>query len=216
MKFLPLLALFGMLSWANAESALRWESKTVEAQANPGDKTARAEFVFTNVSKQPVTISSVKPGCGCTTATLEKKTYEPGEKGHITAIFTPGSHQGTQVKGIRVAVRGEAEPTTLTMVTHIGAAPKMDPPLVFWRTGEAPHPKTIHVKLPPEAGLRLVKVTSNNPKIAAKLATLKEGSDYQLSVTPEATKERTTAILTIQGQTRSNEPKEFQAYAQIK
>lgn len=217
MRLLPFLALACL--WAGAAhgaSALRWDRKTVETETGSAEKTARAEFVFTNVSKQPVVIDSVKPGCGCTTAALDKKTYEPGEKGHITAVFTPGSRQGVQVKAIKVTVKGEPDPAVLTMVTRVGDTVQIDPPLVLWRLGEPFEPKTIQVKVPSSSGLRLTRVQSGNPQIAAKLSTLKEGSEYQITVTPGDIRERAVVVLKIQGLTRSNEPKEFQAYAQVK
>jgi len=214
--FLSLLALLGMLNFAAAQSALRWDKKVADLQPDPAEKTARADFAFTNVSKQPVTIDSVKPGCGCTTAALEKKTYQPGEKGHITAVFTIGSHKGDQVKGINVTVRGEREPTVLTMVTHVSEPVKIDPPLVFWRTGDALRAKTITVRLPANMGLRLMKVSSNDPKMTAKLETVKEGTEYKITVTPGDTAQKSMATLNLQGVTRSNEAKTLQAYAQVK
>jgi len=212
--FLPLLALLGMLACAQAQSALRWDKKIIELQPGPAEKTARADFVFTNVGKQPVIIDSVKPSCGCTTAGLEKKVYQPGEKGHITAVFTLGSRKGDQAKSIRVDVRGESSATVLTLVTHIGEPVKLEPSLVFWRAGEAPRAKTIHVKLP--AGTRLTRVSSSDPKFAATLEPVGEKAEYKITVTPEGTAQKATAVLNLQGVTRSNEPRTFQAYAQVK
>ena len=214
--FLSLLTLLGMLHLASADSALRWDKKTVELQPGPGEKTARADFNFTNVSKQPVAIDSVKPSCGCTTAALEKKTYQPGEKGHITAVFTIGSHRGVQNKGISVAVHGEREPTVLMMVTHVGEPMKIDPSLVAWRTGETAHAKTITVRLPATMGVRLTKVSCSDPKMTATLETVKEGTEYRVIVTPADTAQKTMATVNIQGVMRSNEPKTFQAYAQVR
>lgn len=199
--------------WAQAQSALKWDRKTVETQATAGEKTVRAEFAFTNVSKQPVVIESVKPGCGCTTAALDKKTYQPGESGRITAIFSPGSRKGTQAKAIRVAIKGE-EPVALTLVTRIGEAVQLDPPMVYWRTGEAPKAKTIRVKVPD--GIRLQRVSSSNPQISASLASIKEGAEYAVTVTPASTAEKAMAVLKLEGVTRGNEGKDFQAYAQVK
>ncbi len=217
MRLIPFLIITAALTgWVNADSALKWDRKTVEAQGVPGEKTVRAEFGFTNVSKQPVVIDSVKPGCGCTTAALDKKVYQPGEKGQIDAIFTPGSRKGTQAKAIAVKIKGEPEPVTLTLVARIGDAVQLDPPLVFWRTGEEPRPKTIRVRVPSEAGLKIVGVSSNNPLFTAKVSTVKEGAEYQLSVAPSATGEKQTAVLKLQGVTRSGENKDFQAYAQVK
>ena len=202
-----------MLVGAQAQSALRWDKKTIELQPAPAEKTARAEFGFTNVGKQPVIIDSVKASCGCTTVALEKKTYQPGEKGHLTGVFTLGSRKGDQAKSIRVDVRGEPA-TVLMMVTHIGEPIKLEPSLVFWRTGEAPRAKTITVKLP--TGMRLTRVSSSDPKIAATLEPVGEKSQYKITVTPEGTAQKATAVLNIQGVTRSNELQTFQAYAQVK
>ncbi len=197
---------------AAAEPVLRWDRKTVEAPLAPGEKTIRAEFGFVNVSPAPAVIESVKPSCGCTTAALEKKVYQPGEHGRITAIFTPGSRKGMQVKGIRVAVRGEQEPVILTMVAHIGPALQIDPPLVFWRAGELPRPKTMRVTVPPGLGLRVIGVTSSDPQMDAALEPEKE----RITVTPKATAHPVTAVLTLHAVTRTGEPQLFQAYAQVK
>lgn len=212
--FLPLLALLGMLGCAQAQPALRWDKKTIELQPAAEEKTAKAEFVFTNTGKQPVTIDSVKSSCGCTTVALEKKTYQPGEKGHITGVFTMGSRRGDQSKSIRVNIRGESDATILTMVTHIGEPIKLEPSLVFWRVGEAPRAKTITAKLP--SGIRLTRVTSSEPRFLATLEPVGEKDEYKITVTPDATSQKCMAVLNLQGTTRSNEPRVFQAFALIK
>ena len=45
------------------------------------------EFEFVNNGKSVLTIEDVKTSCGCTTATPEKKEYQPGEKGIIPVTF---------------------------------------------------------------------------------------------------------------------------------
>lgn len=212
--FLPLLALLGMLGFAEAESALRWDSKILEVRPSEADKTARAEFAFTNTGTQPVVIDSVKSSCGCTTTALDKKIYQPGETGHITAVLTIGRRKGVQVKGVAVAIHGEKESTTLTMVTHIPEPTKIDPLLVFWRSGDAPRPKTIKLKLP--EGTHVSKVSSSDSKILAVLETIKDGAEYRITVTPEGTERQSMATLNIQAVSPTNEAKVLQAYAQIK
>lgn len=118
-RTLLLLALLGTLSLAQGEP-LRWDSKTLEFFPSSSEKTVRADFGFTNTGREPIEIDSVKSSCGCTTVSLEKKVYQPGEKGHITGILTPGRHSGVITKGISVKVKGEPKPTVLLMVTHIG------------------------------------------------------------------------------------------------
>jgi len=145
---------------------------------------------------------------------LDKNTYQPGEKGHITAIFTIGRRKGDQVKGVNVVVRGEAELTTLTMVTHVPEPIKIDPSFVFWHSGDAPTPKTIQLKFP--AGTHEARVSSSDSKILAVLETISEGTEYRITVTPEGTDRQTMAVLYIQAVSPSNEPEVFKAYAQVK
>lgn len=113
------LAFAGTLGMARAQSALHWENKTVEVRPAASEKTVRADFAFTNASRQPVVIDAVKSSCGCTTVSLDKKVYQPGEKGRITGVFTPGRSRGVQAKAISVKVKGEPKPTILTMVTYL-------------------------------------------------------------------------------------------------
>lgn len=209
-----LLALLLPLTGAAAESALRWERKTIEASPAPGEKTVRAEFGFVNTSQAPVVIDSVKSSCGCTTAAPEKKVYQPGERGQITAVFTPGSRQGLQVKAIRVTVKGEREPVTLTLAARIGPALQIDPPLVYWRTGDAPRPKVLRVTVPSDSGLRVTGVKSSDPQMEAALEPDKGG--VRVVVTPKTTARPATAVVTIQAVARSGEARAFQAYAQVK
>ena len=212
-----LLALLTASGMAQAQQpALRWDKKTVEVQTGPANKTARAEFTFTNTSSHPVVIDAVKSSCGCTTAALEKRIYQPGEKGSLVGILTIGFRQGVQVKSIRVDVRGEPEPVLLTMVTHIAEPVKIDPPYVYWKAGGAPSPKTITLKLPAAMGVRLARVASSDTRIRALLETVREGTEYRITVTPEGTARPMLAVLNIQGTASSGEPRSFQAYAQVK
>jgi hypothetical protein len=213
-NYLFFWALLGMMGFAGAESALQWDSDTLEVYPSEVDKIASAEFTFTNRSTQPVTIDSVNSSCGCTTATLDKYMYQPGEKGHITAIFTRGRRKGIQTKGISVAVRGEAEATTLTMVTHVPDSTQMDPEFVFWRLGDAPAPKTIQLKVPP--GTHVARVSSSDSQILAVLETMVNGSEYRITVTPTRTNRPVMAVLNIQAVSPSNHPELLRAYAQVK
>lgn len=53
-------------------------------------------------------IESTNPDCGCVVAGLEKKRYEPGERGEILARFTMGDRRGQREKSIRVSTDGLA------------------------------------------------------------------------------------------------------------
>ena len=197
-------------------SALVWEHRQLEFHPDPGDKEVKAEFHFTNNSPQPVVIDSVRSSCGCTTTGLGKKTYEAGEKGQVTALFTIGQRRGLQVKGIQVKIHGESEPTILTMITRIPELIKIEPQFVSWTMGDPITPKTIKLIVPSDSRLRLGKVTSSEASITATLETVKEGSEYRLVIGPGALDKPKLAVLTIDTVLPSNAHKAFQAYAQVK
>src|SRR5437870_5813393 len=61
---------------AAAHAGLQWEKKELEFRADASAGEVKAEFNFTNTGDGPVTIESVQSSCGCTTAVLDKKTYQ--------------------------------------------------------------------------------------------------------------------------------------------
>jgi len=56
-----------------------------------------------NAGNQPLKISEVKPGCGCTTAPLDKKYLKPGEFATMNVTLNPGSSSGELVKGLTIS-----------------------------------------------------------------------------------------------------------------
>jgi hypothetical protein len=73
--------------------------------------TLPCEFGFVNTGDEPLRIEKVHPGCGCTTTTLEKMTYAPGESGTIDAAFKPNA-TGSLAKTITVLSNDATAPTT--------------------------------------------------------------------------------------------------------
>ena len=115
---LSLLIICGLLCIAPypVQAGLEWESQRVSFVASITDDKAEVSFAFTNTGEHPGTITSIRTSCGCTTATLDKKTYAPGpgnighpgtpdapgESGEITVIFAFGDRVGKQHKRITV------------------------------------------------------------------------------------------------------------------
>jgi hypothetical protein len=60
------------------------------------------KFVFTNVGNEPLQLTNVRPGCGCTAANYTKDPIAPGEKGYIEATYNPYNRPGAFNKNIRV------------------------------------------------------------------------------------------------------------------
>lgn len=64
------------------------------------------EYVFTNVSDEPVAVLSVSTGCGCTRPDYPVKPLAPGEKAVIRITFLPAGQSGEINKDIKVRYRG--------------------------------------------------------------------------------------------------------------
>jgi len=111
-------------------------------QDRGGAETAYATASFTNTGKQAVTILDMRPSCGCTTATLEKNTYRPGESGQIRIALTLKGLSGSQQKTIEVLTDDSPDkPTVLTVHTTLPEFIVLSPRLLIWTVGEADKPK---------------------------------------------------------------------------
>src|SRR3954468_5493775 len=82
------LAAVALLTAAGTACAgLDWTKPVQDFQATPDKPSVEARFAFKNTGATPVTITSLKTTCGCTTARLDKRTYQPGEQGEIVAVY---------------------------------------------------------------------------------------------------------------------------------
>ena len=90
-------------------------------------ETLPCAFTFLNTGDQPLIIEKVHPGCGCTTTTLEKMVFAPGESGTIDAAFKPNA-TGSLAKTITVLSNDSDAPTkTLYLRANVTPFVKVDP-----------------------------------------------------------------------------------------
>jgi hypothetical protein len=204
-----------LLAGASARGDLKWQATRLEFHPALADKEVKAEFPFTNDGSAPVIIDSVVPGCGCTTAALDKMTYQPGGKGLVKATFTIGERTGFQDKVIRVKIHGVQEPVVLTMATYIPELLRIEPRYVFWRAGDPPQPRIIKLTVMPGVKLTVPHVFSVNPRFKATVQTIHEGSFYLLDVTPVDTATDASTVLDIEAMAAPGIAKKFEALANI-
>jgi len=80
------------------------------------------EFGFKNVGEALLKIIDVKPDCGCTLFTLEKKEYEPGESGMLKIKYHATTQPGVVTRRVPVISNDKAKPEiTLTLKATIVA-----------------------------------------------------------------------------------------------
>lgn len=103
------------------------EEMVVEAQSKPLTNLALSEAQFdfgkmkkgeqkehtyeiTNTGENPLIISQVKPGCGCTVPDYTKEPILPGQKGKITLKFDSSNFEGLVNKQAEVFANVEKAP----------------------------------------------------------------------------------------------------------
>ncbi len=84
-------------------------------------KGEKVEHVYevTNTGTNPLIISEVKPGCGCTAPEFTKEPILPGKKGKITLSFDSSNFDGMVNKQAEVYANVEKTPITLTFSADI-------------------------------------------------------------------------------------------------
>ena len=170
-----------------AWGSLVWVNPAADLHPTLTDKTAVAHFNFKNTGSQPVTITSVHPSCGCTTAALPKNVVAPGESGEITATFNIGDRAGVQSKTIRVTTDDPQKPDMILKLT--ATIPKLlevSPIFLYWKPGEPLTPKTLSVKVGAEFPVTKLDVSTSDPAFAAELAApTPNDKTFQITVTPK-------------------------------
>jgi hypothetical protein len=83
-----------------------------------GDKVQHI-YEITNTGTNPLVISEVKPGCGCTVPDFTKEPIMPGKKGKITLHFDSSNFDGNVDKYADVFANVEKAPIKLTFTANI-------------------------------------------------------------------------------------------------
>lgn len=110
----PMLEIIAETPWVNDSNVT--ENRTHDFGTIWDTGKFIGAFKFQNVGSETLTIRQVKPGCGCTTLTLDKKVYEPGEEGEIEVVFSPLG-KNRQTKGITVFSDSVTEPMVKLKIT---------------------------------------------------------------------------------------------------
>ena len=193
-----------------------WETTQVTQKISPLAKSAEAVFRFENIGGEPVTITEIKSSCGCTTAALDKKTYEPGESGEIVASLNVGSRQGMQRKSIRVKT-DDGETTTLMMRTLIPTVLDIKPGFVFWKQGEDPDMKSIDLKVGSgiDEAVKIVSVTPDNEAVQGQLEEIGQGH-FRLNLFTTSTDRPIRTRFKVSTNYPKEKPRSFYVYGYVK
>lgn len=187
------ISLLLLASCTCAKAALEWEYREYKTEATPYDEEVFARFPFKNTGGTTVTITSVKAVCGCTTAKLDKTTYQPGESGEIAARFKIGVRMGTQRSPITVQTDDPSQKKLgLYVVTEIPVVAKPKPSFAYWKKGEPLEAKELPIETDPRFPLTELKAVAMNGGVAVTV--VPDGANYRVRMQP-TTPGRTVAGL---------------------
>ena len=109
------------------------------------------KFIFTNVGNEPLELTNVRPGCGCTAANYTKGAIAPGQQGYIEATYNPYNRPGAFNKNIRVTTNEprflENDKATPHMIFIKGEVIKR-PPTEFEKAGYTKSNGMLRIKEP--------------------------------------------------------------------
>lgn len=97
-----------------ALSEAHWDFKDVK-------KGESVDHVYevTNTGDNPLIISEVVPGCGCTAPEFTKEPILPGEKGQVMLRFDSSSFEGFQNKQAQVFANVENSPVIISFTANV-------------------------------------------------------------------------------------------------
>jgi hypothetical protein len=188
-----------MAAASQARAELLWQSVRVEGTAAADQKIYHASFPFRNVGAYPVAIAEVRTSCGCTTATLDKKTFAPGEQGRIEVNFDLGERIGRQEKEVQILSDDKPNaPTVLTLVVRIPEMFSVEPRLLIWKKADTTTPTKAAVIEAVRPGT--LKVLSATPEGSAFYVAIREQiahQSYSIVLTPTSTSVPTNTLVRV-------------------
>ena len=83
-----------------------------------GERVAYA-FRFTNTGTEPLIITGIRSGCGCTVGDYPKDPLKPGQTGRINVVFNSAGRRGFQSEAVRVLNNSEEPVISLRITAEV-------------------------------------------------------------------------------------------------
>jgi cytochrome c553 len=103
------------------DGLLAWDAMTKTVEIPDGELQAHMSFNLTNISRGQITVVSVHPSCGCTTAQLPPMPWmlAPGTNGQIDLTINLAGKSGTLFKTVNIVT----DKGSKTLMMRIGILP---------------------------------------------------------------------------------------------
>ena len=142
-------------------------------------------YIFTNIGTETLTLSSVAPSCGCTTAGDWSRSVEPGKTGTIPIRFASANAAGPVGKTVTVNCNDPATPTVVLQIKGTLWQPiEVNPRYAMLNaTTESPSTSvTVRITNNTEQPLIVYPPESNNKAFTAEMTTNQPGKVFEVVV----------------------------------
>ena len=176
-----------------------FDQDPVEVKPRPEDEQVETTFTFINKSDKAVTVTNLESTCSCLEASLDKRTYAPGERGTGKAVFKVSSFVGRHEKTLHLQLDDPATPEQVVdFVLDVPAVVVIEPNLLEWTLGEEPTAKEMNFKMVGEQPLHITKITPTRENVRYELKEITPGREYRLVVTPTTTADITVGAFKVE------------------
>jgi len=118
MTCLALMIFAGSFAYAQPKLTIIGGDTHDWGKVKPKDDPLKATIKIKNEGNELLKISDVRPGCGCTTAPLDKKELNPGEIASMDVTLKLGATSGMMTKSITI---NSNDPQNATKVLYLKA-----------------------------------------------------------------------------------------------
>lgn len=214
MKRLTFCLLFSALGVS--ARALDWPARELSVKAVPLQSTAETTFAFTNRSDKPVAILGVDTSCDCLDATPSAQTIAPGASGHIRARFTVGDRHGVYERTITVTTDEGNEPVVLRVQLDVPEVATLTPRSVEWKLNSPAEEQVVDIRIAAGLELTVSSVLPTSGLFNHRLETVEAGRHYRLYLSPQNTREASSAAFRIYAKAKSGQDVVLSAYGNVR
>ena len=171
---------------------LKFAETSRELTLGPTEKSVSTDFKFTNDTNKDVTIVKTDGGCSCVAVKVAggKTVYAPGESGVLRTIFDVGNFEGELDRPVKIWIKGDdVDVTTQTLDIRfkIPVLVSLEPKTLIWTVGDEAQPKIMKIKMHGEKPIHIESLELLSEDFTSELTTIKDGEEYEVSVTPKST-----------------------------
>ncbi|MCS6966571.1 MAG: DUF1573 domain-containing protein [Candidatus Kapabacteria bacterium] len=105
--------LLSTLLWAQPKLEIVGGDTYDWGKVGPKDDPLKARITLKNAGTELLKIERVQPGCGCTTAPLDKTELKPGETATMDVTLRVGSATGPVTKSVAISTNDPSSPTKM-------------------------------------------------------------------------------------------------------